>query len=181
MSDKKQILKDLDIGSKQQKNIRLLANFLSKLPLVYSNFDMSRYRCEIELGDRFRSFGDNVPPISLKPVKDPSTLHTCGTSGCAIGHAPMVYGVTKPHKDEDWTDYSYRFLFDLPDAYVASNTQDKVWEWCFSGEWVDNDNTPQGAAKRMMYFLNNPEYVIHEWDVDTFSKNIVDMYSGVVV
>lgn len=66
----------------------------------------------------------------------------CGSVGCAVGHGPFA-GIPKT-KQETWTQYSLRVFGLLDDNY---------WEWCFSDGWALNDNTAQGAAKRILFLL----------------------------
>ena len=72
---------------------------------------------------------------------------TCGTLGCVVGHATLIPGWEK-RKGENWDVYSER-IFGL------STVEDGgAWDWCFSAEWVNGDNTPLGAAKRIQYLLD---------------------------
>lgn len=79
----------------------------------------------------------------------------CGSVGCAVGHGPYA-GIEK-HKNECWSEYSDRFsgLKTSCIIYVAE------WDWCFNPKWADVDNTPEGAAKRINYLLNNG--LPHNW------------------
>jgi hypothetical protein len=65
----------------------------------------------------------------------------CGTAGCAIGWAPRA-GVM-PLKHETWGNFADRALGDDPD----------FWLWCFAFDWFPRDNTPRGAAKRILWAL----------------------------
>jgi hypothetical protein len=67
----------------------------------------------------------------------------CGSVGCAIGHGPYA-GIEK-HSNDLWVEYSER-AFGL-DRYS------KEWRWCFSEAWSDVDNSPEGAAGRIRYYL----------------------------
>lgn len=69
----------------------------------------------------------------------------CDTAACAAGHGPYA-GMYK-NMVESWTGYVER-VFNMhgeSDAYL----------WCFASGWVDTDNTPQGAAKRILYMLEH--------------------------
>ena len=68
----------------------------------------------------------------------------CGTAGCAIGHGPYA-GIPKL-AHEGWWDYSYR---------AFGVTEDRAWDWCFNVGWYYHDNTPQGAARRIMYLVDH--------------------------
>lgn len=69
---------------------------------------------------------------------------TCGTVGCALGHAPYL-GILKTNK-ETWREYSKREFVD-----IFSNEG----KWCFHGTWHTTDNTAKGAGKRILYLLNH--------------------------
>lgn len=112
-----------------KENLKLLADYLLQLPEDYKHFDMEFFSDEEE----------------YFPCKIQYTH--CSTSACAVGHAPYVEGLPKPEVDESWVGYSVR-IFGL----VSSSYE---WEWCFSGEWADADNTPHGAAKRILWLLEH--------------------------
>ena len=63
---------------------------------------------------------------------------------CAIGYGPDS-GIPKLH-DENWGEYYIR-AFGVARGYS--------WDWCFSGEWRYRDNTPQGAAARILYLVEH--------------------------
>jgi hypothetical protein len=75
--------------------------------------------------------------------------NNCGTVGCALGHAPYA-GIAK-HTGEDWDEYCNRQF----DVYS------ELWRAFFSSNWVEVDNTPRGAAKRILFCLKNgiPEFI----------------------
>lgn len=81
----------------------------------------------------------------------------CGTVGCAIGHGPYA-GLPK-QDDEGWIAYSNRVFGFISEPYLYGpntyHTQGNYWHWCFSSLWDDIDNTPEGAAKRILYLLHN--------------------------
>jgi len=67
----------------------------------------------------------------------------CGTIGCAAGHGP--YASINKLPDETWPKYVTR-QFGLNGDY---------WTWAFGSEWRFTDNTASGAAKRIIYMLDN--------------------------
>ncbi len=69
---------------------------------------------------------------------------SCGSSACAVGWAPTLTG-EKPRTMEGWVSYSHRVLI--------SESDSPEWEWCFSGDWYGRDDTPAGAAERIIYLL----------------------------
>lgn len=77
-------------------------------------------------------------------LSDTSYVHNCGTAGCVIGHGPYA-GIPKQH--ETWVDYSERI------SYIYAHTP--LWDWFFSPRWVNTDNTAEGAARRILWTLEN--------------------------
>lgn len=117
----------------QRANLAKLAAYLRTLPKGYPDFEMSGF---VKGGNDGEAY---VPE--------------CGTAACAAGHGPRA-GI-KPKKGEDWYTYSDRAFVDGSEHYYG-------WEWVFSGDWADYDNTVHGAAARIEYMLERgtPD----EWD-----------------
>lgn len=69
----------------------------------------------------------------------------CGTAGCAAGHGPYA-GIPK-RPTEDWYDYMLRVF--------GVRTDEELYDWTFSGFWYQSDNTPEGAAKRILWALDH--------------------------
>ena len=61
---------------------------------------------------------------------------------CAIGYGPES-GIPK-FPGETWAEYCVR---------AFGVTRGHSWDWCFDGEWRYHDNTPQGAAVRILYLV----------------------------
>ena len=76
------------------------------------------------------------------PLNEPTE---CGAAGCAVGHGPYA-GIPKLHS-ETWSEYSER-VFGIWE-------EDINWDWCFSGFWYWHDNTPAGAAHRVLYLVEH--------------------------
>ena len=85
----------------------------------------------------------------------------CGTAGCAVGHGPYA-GIPK-HANEGWWDYSYR---------AFGVTEGRAWDWCFSGHWHHYDNTPRGAARRILCLVENGAPPA-EWDHEAFVYGMI--------
>ena len=105
-----------------------LRDGLAALPDDYGNFNMFFYH-----SGGGQAVEANTPP------------HSCGTVACAMGHAPSI--VTPGFPGEEWRSYSGR-VFGITDI-------DSEWEWLFSAEWGDFDNTLTGTVKRIDYYLSN--------------------------
>lgn len=93
------------------------------------------------------SFTDSVLPIEQANFKT-----ECGTVGCAAGHGPYA-GIPK-HSTETWTEYIGR-VFDVHVIPNTPNTLYMEWDWLFGADWREIDNTPQGAAKRILYLIRH--------------------------
>lgn len=127
----------LNISEEQEKNLRILAAYLLSGELK-AHFDMSTYT---EAGaERNEDF-----------------FTDCGTVGCALGHGPYA-GIPK-RDSETWPDYGSRCFTGpfVPKRAYNKFTRDyhsMLYKWCFGGVWVDFDNTPEGAAKRILFILD---------------------------
>lgn len=87
----------------------------------------------------------------------------CGTVCCAAGHGPQA-GILK-HKDESWIGYINR-VFGI--CFIQN-----YWNFLFCLEWAYVDNTPKGAAKRIIYLLENG--LLPAWD---FNAETVKTYNA---
>lgn len=86
-----------------------------------------------------------------------SNATKCGTAGCAIGHGPFA-GIPK-YADESWYAYAER---------VFSGSDGDLFDWLFSSAWYDYDNTPEGAAKRILHTLEHGVPVNHEFNTEIY-------------
>ena len=74
----------------------------------------------------------------------------CDSVGCAVGHCPVLDpnpDKIPRHKDGgiDYTEWSFNF----------TGLDINQWAWCFSTDWTDADNTPEGAALRIEWLLSH--------------------------
>jgi hypothetical protein len=74
----------------------------------------------------------------------------CNSVGCVIGHsitlAPNMV-VRYPDQSIDFEEWSEEFT-----GIESSNNE---WDWLFSSGWHGVDNSPEGAALRIEWFLKN--------------------------
>lgn len=63
----------------------------------------------------------------------------CGTAGCSAGYLNITMN-----------DRSAQFRTNL---YLGIKADCSEWYWAFSANWIGVDNTPVGAAGRLLYFL----------------------------
>lgn len=114
------------------ENFKKLADYLLSLPEDYCHFDMIFYY----------QVTNNEINNTFRPIEVPFEPG-CGCVACALGHGPAV-GII-PNEDISWEAYC--------DIYFTD--EDAVWRWCFSGLWEIQDNTPQGAGKRILWMLEH--------------------------
>jgi len=129
----------------KRRNLRKLANHLLNLPENYAKFDMSDY---------FKNDGMSVdhPSEVIEHLKE--CVHTCQTAACAVGHGPSLEGKEfRPNKYEDWTMYCAR-VFGIEESEKYDSVLVQPWSFMFGGHWSGIDNTTDGAALRILYFLD---------------------------
>ena len=71
-----------------------------------------------------------------------SIKNECGTCACAAGHAYSM-GIGDLNK-RTWIKYAF-------DNFTDGSQL--IFEWIFGGQWSHVDDTPVGAAKRILYML----------------------------
>lgn len=114
-------------------NLKKLATYLLSGKLK-ADFDM-------------RYFSNDISISTRAGIYDP----TCGSIGCAIGHGPYA-GI--PKIDEAWDEYAER-VFGV-ESHPSCPTH-RIFGWLFGSKWTDIDNTPEGAAKRIIYYLKHED------------------------
>jgi len=112
--------------AKQKENLQKLARYLTRLP------KLKHPKADFDM----RAF---TPDVGFNVVVN------CGTVGCAAGHGP--YAGVRKFKNEHWRKYVRR-AFGVP-------PNPRVFEWLFGHEWERTDNTPQGAAARIRWYLKH--------------------------
>jgi len=117
-----------DLTDEQRANLATLAAYLLTLPADYLGFDML-------------DFASDDADFAHVPA--------CGSVACAIGHGPKA-GI-EPFNGEDWFDYTDR-AFVMHDGDGAN---DDPFQWCFGCSWHAVDNTPHGAAQRILCMLES--------------------------
>jgi hypothetical protein len=108
-----------------------LYRLANELPaLAQEHFDMQSW---------FLVEGYNLWPSDIGP----GALHTCGTSCCALGYAAVIWPEAAK-KELSW------FLFC---QHLFGFSHGLEYKWMFDAGWRGIDNTPQGAADRIHYYL----------------------------
>ena len=84
-----------------------------------------------------------------------NTAHICGTAGCALGWAPAIMSPYTFYKYKTGTKDLDVLFNNISMKYFGIDWYEEVWVYLFSANWVTVDNTPQGAAARILYFLDH--------------------------
>lgn len=95
--------------------------------------------------------------------------YTCRSSACAIGFGPLLVGERKNCEFSHWEKYS--------DRVFGQTAWSDLGFWMFASTWADVDNTPKGAAARILYALeygvpySNYDYsVMKEYQADAYKQ-----------
>lgn len=86
----------------------------------------------------------------------------CNSVGCVIGHCTIL--------DSENILINYRDIFNEIDfigwSYKFTGLNRYEWHWCFASDWINIDNTPEGASQRIMYLIENglPDNWIEQMD-----------------
>ena len=125
----------MELKDHHKANLRKLADYLLSGKLV-KEFDMWTY-CK-----KTDTFGCT---IVISEVQQ----HECGTVGCAIGHGPAA-GIKIPDGCYGWSKYAERMF-----GMDSSEYMEEAFTYMFASSWKWYDNTPEGAARRILAFLDN--------------------------
>lgn len=125
------------------ENLTKLAEYLKEYrskyqKLLNSRFDMSDYLTPLKYGEATSAGPSRFSGECIAKAY-------CGTAACAVGHALAATGI-RGEPDEGWGGYTARVL-----GEEASNMY--WYHWAFSAAWARFDNTPEGAAFRILYAL----------------------------
>lgn len=83
-------------------------------------------------------------PDSREDVAPNDVLNHCGTVCCALGRGVFA-GIAPAEDCDDWYSYCHDNFFADPESLEA--------QWCFDCQWMRFDNSPRGAAKRILWLL----------------------------
>lgn len=114
-----------------KRNLVRMANYLWNLP--QESFGMNIYL-------------KNVGGIEIGPDE-----HECGSIGCVIGHSIYLQDIEGKKGDYLWVDVA-------TSIFGEDNFSDGYGRFIFSSDWELEDNTPQGAARRIIHVLTGGEY-----------------------
>jgi len=155
-----------EITDEQFTNCHILADYLDALPDDYDKFKME---CFVKFNSKREEDSQiDVPLFSEHLIE---SFHECGSSACALGHAPLA-GIHFNGLDHDhfgnlsWYDYSDRCFIgrrlDYRDYIVA-------WHFVFSMSWPD---CPKEAATRLRVFATTgvPETWAYDYKMRYIQK-----------
>ena len=127
-------------------NYKKLADYLLALPDDYKHFNMYAYWADTNRKDK--------EDLSLRELINniDDQLHTCGTAGCVLGHA-VVSQLFDMGEDTDLNCWGYveDQVFGKAKDSNSWELYDGRWKWLFTSDWSTVDNTPVGAAHRLLY------------------------------
>lgn len=110
-------------------NFAKLALYLNSAKIPEEKFTME-WIIDNRKDDEFKC---DYPALAKKKYNE------CGTSACALGHAPLA-GI-KPRPGMSWGEY---------DTCMLTDSLTDEWEHCFDASW---GGTAKDAAKRIAYML----------------------------
>jgi len=74
----------------------------------------------------------------------------CKSVGCVIGHCTVLDPNPLPRNR-----FSRISFYEWSENFTGLAKFGHEWRWCFDSNWVDTDNTPNGAALRIEWLLNH--------------------------
>lgn len=168
------ILKHLEnINADQIQNIMDLAHFLMSDAVPPPRFDISEFiyiedevlrqlfpteTAEIDGHHSVRLQLQHLNKGIRYPTTLPLSVYTeCGTTACAVGHGPLMGLALLPN--EEWFAYSLRVFGMNP------NIQYEDFYFMFGPYWTSKNNTAEGTAKRMLWWIDNGP-TDKPWDID---------------
>jgi len=143
----------------KRANLKKLADYLAALPTDYAAFEMEDFLQPVsrQIVDKMN---DDFRKAEREYALNNGGVAQCGAVACAIGHGPTagIHALPEHMKGSAiGGDIELRTInwFAYADTFFLEPRADNAFEWMFGGGWSNYDNTHQGAAKRIYYFLEN--------------------------
>jgi hypothetical protein len=112
----------------------------------YAIVPLENYGYDNQLPDTVKEFlgyhGSVSNPIHLSKIREEKNI--CGTSCCALGTAAW-HGIGSMTRDMNWEEYSAK--------NYGMKFGSELWTFLFGGDWRYADDTPEGAAARILKFV----------------------------
>lgn len=131
------------LSDEHRSNLAKLSAYL-RTQAKPEHFHMAAYFCQLEDLEKLTDL--EMDAIVDIPVYDAGNPATCGSAACALGHGPAA-GITVPPTVRLWWDYAFE-CFGIRAASFE-------WNFVFGADWCSFDNTHQGAADRIDYYLEH--------------------------
>jgi hypothetical protein len=161
------IQKDVEYGEKiYHPTLLRIRNLLDMVDALRSApppaFDMSSYAfipdyrhitgIPAYVHENVEWVGNVQKPAVVTRLKGEENI--CGTSCCALGTAAW-HGIGKMTRSMTWEQYS--------EKNYGLNFEGELWDFVFSGNWYEIDNTPEGAAARILKLvIDGPEVILNK-------------------
>lgn len=151
---------NVELTNEQFHNYRKLAAYLSKVA-DSKHFDMGSFAYKMVPEDdddgEIYEIHVSLEPDKVAVLTNTCTTdhHDCGSAGCAIGHA-LFAGIGKGAPELEWDSW-----WSYTERNFGTSDGRNAFTWCFGSEWKSYDNTPKGAAKRILYMLDNGAPAYH--------------------
>ena len=151
----------ISLPGEQREILERLARYLWELPRDYEHFDMHSFVFQLDpIDDEQATFlGDIDELYQPSDITAPGAVLTrCGTVACAVGHS-LALGLDFD-RIHQWLDRHEETHRDRPITWrnlvdYLTDYEDDLALWLFSGTWSTIDNTPRGAAVRIMVALEH--------------------------
>lgn len=114
-----------EISATQKSNLARMAKHIAKISPL--RFSMESYRID----------GGITPE--------------CKTIGCVLGHSIILDDFDDVPINEDSMTIEY---YEWGKKFTGLGITDMAWHYLFSPRWSEVDNTPSGASKRILKYLD---------------------------
>lgn len=131
---------NLELSKEHRANLHKLAEYLYNLkPTEQNRFDMWSFATRYKDKNRFY--------VRMFEFRD--VVRDCQTAACAVGHAAMIFD---HEPEESWNTFATR-LFGVDNCHDDGHVQTDTFSFLFGSDWSSRDNTPKGAAQRIIFAL----------------------------
>ena len=158
----------LELTDQQRANLLKLAEGLLTLPDLIESQGL-----HFSMKDFFKTEPRSPKRRIASTIED----YNCGTAACALGYGPYL-GITPNPGEDSWFDYADEAFGTCTPGRMVTDAQSMLWNWLFSNRWTSLDNTPDGAARRIFWFLKNGLPATLRQPYDTVDAPKIEAYPG---